>query len=94
MSIAGNLNNEHALYELAHCLDLLGQLESHLGFYNKLIDRDPYSHHAWYNLGIAYSKLERYEEAVQAYEYATLVKEDFASAFFNLGQFVHEPGRL
>ncbi len=32
--------------ELAHCLDLVGQLESHLGYYNELVDRDPFSHHA------------------------------------------------
>ncbi len=32
-----------------------------------------------------YSKLNRFQDAINAYEYATLIKEDFASAYFNMG---------
>jgi tetratricopeptide (TPR) repeat protein len=39
---------------------------------------------AWYNIGIAYSKLGRFEEAANAYEYAVAIQDDFASAYFNL----------
>lgn len=80
-----NLDNESVLYELAYCLDITGELESSISYYKKFIDADPYSHYAWYNLGIVYNKLEKYDEAVQAYGYATLIDETFASAYFNMG---------
>jgi tetratricopeptide (TPR) repeat protein len=83
-SLANNLENENALYELAFCLEITGQMENSIDYYNELIDRDPYSSNAWYNLGIVYSKLGRYEEALHAYDYATVIKEDFASAYFNM----------
>jgi tetratricopeptide (TPR) repeat protein len=83
--IEKNMSNEAALYELAFCLDAIGELEVSLTYYEAFIDKDPFSFNAWYNLGIAYSKLERFEEAAGAYEYATLLKEDFASAHFNRG---------
>ena len=80
-----NLSHEGALYELAYCLDQVGQLESSLSYYQKFIDEDPYSAAAWYNLGIIYNKLERYTEAIDAYEYALAIDENFASANFNMG---------
>jgi len=60
-SIEYNINHEGALYELAFCLDVMGQLESSLSYYRKFIDEDPYSAPAWYNLGIVCNKLEKYE---------------------------------
>ena len=69
-SIEQNLTHEGALYELAYCLDVVGQLETSISYYRKFIDEDPFSAPAWYNLGIVCNKLERYDEAVEAYEYA------------------------
>lgn len=84
-AVALNLSHEGALYELAYCLDQVGQLEGSLSYYQKFIDEDPYSTAAWYNLGIIYNKLERFNEAIQAYEYAVAIDDQFASAFFNMG---------
>ena len=50
-AIEANINHDGALYELAFCLDLTGQLESSIEYYQKFIDEDPYSAAAWYNLG-------------------------------------------
>ena len=36
-------------------------------------------------LGIVYNKLEKYQEALQAYDYAITIDESFASAYFNTG---------
>jgi len=80
-----NLNHEGALYELAFCLDQVGQLESSLSYYKKFIDEDPYSSAAWYNLGVICNKLERFEEAIDAYGYAVAIDDQFSSAHFNMG---------
>lgn len=84
-AVAINLTHEGALYELAYCLDQVGQLESSLSYYQKFIDEDPYSTAAWYNLGIIYNKLERFNEAIEAYEYAVAIDDQFASAYYNMG---------
>lgn len=75
--------NDDALYELAFCLD---QTENDIGaveFFQKHVDNNPYSHHAWFNLGNAYLKLEMFEKAAEAFDYAIVIKEDFASAYFS-----------
>jgi len=84
-SIEVNISHEGSLYELAFCLDIIGQLENSLAYYKKFIDEDPYSTAAWYNLGIVCNKLERFDEAVEAYGFALAIDENFASARFNMG---------
>jgi tetratricopeptide (TPR) repeat protein len=84
-SIEINIAHEGSLYELAFCLDVLGQLEGSLSYYKKFIDEDPYSAAAWYNLGIVCNKLEQFEEALEAYEFAIAIDDNFASAHFNMG---------
>src|SRR5260221_521196 len=84
-SIEVNISHDGSLYELAFCLDIIGQLENSLAYYKKFIDEDPYSTAAWYNLGIVCNKLERFDEAVDAYEFALAIDENFASARFNMG---------
>ncbi|NJO04027.1 MAG: tetratricopeptide repeat protein [Bacteroidia bacterium] len=84
-SVEINIGHEGSLYELAFCLDVVGQLEGSLSYYKKFIDEDPYSAAAWYNLGIVCNKLEKYAEAIEAYEYAIAIDETFASAHFNMG---------
>ena len=80
-----NINHEDALLELTTCLDLTDQLGASLPFYTKFIDADPYSASAWYNMGIVNDKLKKYEDALQAYDYAIIIEEDFSSAYFNMG---------
>jgi tetratricopeptide (TPR) repeat protein len=36
-------------------------------------------------LGNAYNKLNLFEKAIDAYDYAILIKENFSSAYFNKG---------
>src|SRR3546814_10786934 len=51
----------------------------------KYIDEEPYSYAAWYNLGNAFNKLGRFEKAIDAYDYAILVRDNFAAAYCNKG---------
>jgi len=78
-----NPKNETVLYELTYCYDLAGRIEECIGFLNDFIDRDPYAHSAWYNLGNSFLKLSFYEKAIIAFDYCIVIKENFTSAYFN-----------
>lgn len=84
MALERNPENDDALYELAFCLDQSERDIDAVDFFLQHIDENPYSHHAWFNLGNAYSKLDMNEKAVEAYDYAIVIKEDFASAYFSM----------
>ena len=49
----------------------------------RFLDIDPFSFTAWYNLGIIYNQIDKYEKAIEAYDYALLLNESFHSAIFN-----------
>jgi tetratricopeptide (TPR) repeat protein len=80
-----NPNNEDAMFELYHSYDVLNKLDECIIQLNKFIDENPYSKHTWYNLGILYDRKEDYEKAIDCYEFAVAIDEDYSSAFFNMG---------
>ena len=49
--------------------------------FEELIDQDPYSHLFWYYYGHTLSYLGEYREALDAYEYAFIIKPEFESAY-------------
>jgi len=61
-----------------------------VNFLQKLIDKDPYSKHSWYNLANAYYNLELFEKAIEAYEYAIAIDENFEMAHRDCGQTLYE----
>jgi len=78
-------NHEDALMELSLSCELSGKNTLGIKIINEFIDENPYSHFAWFSLGNSYLNIENYEEAINAYEYATAINEEFSEAFFNLG---------
>lgn len=59
--------------------------EQAIRFLNKLTDKDPYSKATWFNLGNAYNNIEDYENAVEAYEMALAINEDYEVVYEELG---------
>ncbi len=85
LCLEDNSDNEIALYELAFCFEFTNRLSDSAEFYKHFIDRCPYSYPAWYNLGNVYNRIGEYEEALNAYDYCLIIKDDFSSAYFNKG---------
>merc|ERR1712194_533058 len=77
--------NEEAMFELYHSYDVLNKLDDCISQLEKFINDNPYSKHAWYNLGILYDRQEKYEKAIDCYEFAVAIDDQYSSAFFNMG---------
>ncbi|MCH2045864.1 MAG: tetratricopeptide repeat protein [Saprospiraceae bacterium] len=63
------------------CTELTQDYPKAIQKHKELLDKDPYAYWAWYNLGYAYSKIEAYEKAIEAYDYAIVVNEEFEFAY-------------
>lgn len=76
-----NHTNNEALSRMWFCVENAGKHEESIEVHERIIDEDPFSALAWYNLGAAHHHQCNYEEAIEAYEYAFLTKEDFEFAY-------------
>jgi tetratricopeptide (TPR) repeat protein len=77
--------NEEALYKICFWTDFTGRNEESITLHNKIIDENPYSELAWFNLAAAYQGLKLYEKAIDAYKYAVAIDEKFDYAYRNMG---------
>ncbi len=78
-----NPQNETALYELVFCFEIAGNNEGCINYLTEFIDNNPYSYNAWFNLGLTYSHANQYEKALDAFDYALAIHEDFPSALYH-----------
>ncbi|RSK37122.1 tetratricopeptide repeat protein [Hymenobacter metallilatus] len=72
-SLRLNPDNDVAVQELLYCLEVSERLEKNLEFFRRFTDEDPYSAVAWYNLGQAYYRADKLDDAVSAFDYAILI---------------------
>jgi tetratricopeptide (TPR) repeat protein len=76
-----DLYDESSLYNVTYCYDLLKKQNKSISFLQKYIDKVPYSQIAWHQLGIQYKTVENYKEAIEAFDYATVVDDTFIGAY-------------
>ncbi len=70
-----------ALYNIIYCFDMLDSHTDAIEFLNNYIDENPYCEVAWHQLGRQFTTLEKYNEAIRAYDYAILIDEYFIGAY-------------
>ncbi len=85
-ALLANPKNSVALERVWLSVELSAKYQESVKLHNYLIDQDPYSYIAWYNLGHAYACLERYEDAIEAFEYAYIINEKFEFAYRDCGE--------
>ncbi len=71
------------ILDLAFCLDRTNDAKRSIGLYKKYLEKNPFSDIAWYNIGICYDKQENTSLAMEAYEFALALNDEFASALIN-----------
>lgn len=74
-------NNREALERLWLCVEISKKYTESVYLHEEILDLDPYSYMAWYNLGHAQAYLGNYEQAIEAYEYAFIIEEKFEYAY-------------
>lgn len=81
-----NPNNMEALEQIWVSVEFSKKYDESIRLHLDLIDRNPYSYLAWYNLGHAYSCICEYEKAVDALEYAFLINSNFEQAYLDCAE--------
>jgi tetratricopeptide (TPR) repeat protein len=76
-----DLEDQSALYNVVYCFEFLDQNQEAITYLNKYINQNPYSEIAWHQLGRLYYGVKEYESAIRAFDYATLIDEEFLGAF-------------
>jgi tetratricopeptide (TPR) repeat protein len=77
--------NEEALNRLWFATEITEKYDESILFHKELIDRVPYNHFAWFNLGHAYAGKQMWDEAQDAFEYVVAVREDFEAGYICIG---------
>ncbi len=73
--------NNEALSRLWYCVEAAKKHKESVLLHQQIINRNPYSSLAWYNLGASQQYLCQHEEAIEAYEYAFLTNPTFEFAY-------------
>ncbi len=73
-------DNYSSLYNVIYCYDMLDQHNEAISYLVNHLDKDPYSEVAWHQLGRQYYLIEKFEKALEAFDYAILVDENFIGA--------------
>ncbi|GIZ07496.1 tetratricopeptide repeat protein [Flavobacterium sp. UMI-01] len=76
-----DIEDQSALYNVVYCFEFLDQNTEAIDYLNQYIEKNPYSEIAWHQKGRLHYGLTQYEEAIRAFEYATLIDEDFLGAY-------------
>lgn len=72
---------QSGLYNVVYCFEFLEQYEEAITFLTNYIDTNPYSEIAWHQLGRLNYSIKKYEDAYIAFDYATVIDDQFMGAF-------------
>lgn len=73
-------DEQSALYNVVYCFEFLDQNQEAIEYLTKYININPYSEIAWHQIGRLNYGLKQYKEAFRAFDYATLIDDDFLGA--------------
>ena len=73
--------DQASLYNVVYCFEFLDQNEQAIVYLNAYIDKNPYSEIAWHQVGRLYYGLKQYHEAIRAFDFATIIDDEFMGAF-------------
>lgn len=87
LSLGGEEHSERESFIAisADCYYAQGLIEKAAIFYNKLIDRNPYSAPYWFGLARCYFDQQMFDKAIEACDYALVSDDEFADAYIMKG---------
>ncbi|AWG23162.1 hypothetical protein FFWV33_17320 [Flavobacterium faecale] len=75
-----DIEDQSALYNVVYCFEFLDQNLAAITYLAEYIEKNPYSEIAWHQKGRLHYGLKDYQEAINAFEYATLIDDEFLGA--------------
>ena len=81
-----NCSNNEAYEKMIWATEYSQRFEESVAFHNRLLNRHAYNWRAWLNLGFAYEALEKFEEAIDAFEFAFAIDEKCRAAYMEAGE--------
>jgi tetratricopeptide (TPR) repeat protein len=91
-SLDVEFENYSSLYNVIYCFDMMKKHQEAIDYLNAYIEKEPYSEIAWHQLGRQYYIVFDYPNALQAFEYAILIDEDFIGAHLEKAKTLEELG--
>lgn len=88
-----NPNNTEALEQIWVSVEFSKKYDESVSLHLNLIDKNPYSYLAWYNLGHAYSCLGEYKKAIDALEYSFLINSRFEQGYMDCAELALQIGQ-
>ncbi len=80
-ALQSDFANQEALEKLGLCMELSRKYKESIPVYEEVLDHDPYAYMAWYNLGHAHAYFSNYEDAIEAYEFAIAINDQYEFAY-------------
>lgn len=81
-----------ALYNVVYCFDMEKKHEQAVKYLNNYIDKNPYCEVAWHQVGRQYFILDKFKEALTAFDYAVLIDEHFIGGYLEKAKTLEELG--
>lgn len=82
-----------ALYNVVYCFDFLEDYKGAADYLNDYLERNPYCEVAWHQLGKMYYAMERYEDTLNAFDFAIISDDSFTGAYFDKGKVLEKLGK-
>ena len=79
-------DSEDAHFELAFLYESENELETCVKIYHDFLEQDPFSANGWYNLATVQFRQGLLDEALESFDFALAIQDDFSSAYFNKGR--------
>lgn len=83
-------DDEFLILNIKLCFDITFDFKGAVVFFEAFVDSNPYSEVGWYNLGLSFYSLGKLDEAFRAFDYALVIDEQFAAAYFEKGRILEE----
>lgn len=83
-----------SLYNIIYCFDMEQKHHEAVDYLLEYIDKEPFCEIAWHQLGRQYYILEKFQEAVKAFDYSIVIDEQFVGAYIEKAKTLEELNRF
>lgn len=79
-----------SLYNVIYCFDMESNHEEAIKYLESYIEKNPYCEVAWHQIGRQYFVLNKFKEALRAFDYAVLIDESFIGGYLEKAKTLEE----